>query len=186
LFAQREMMTFGVKAGAPVISSFEIDRAPASYQTNYQKLLIGLTYETPLTKSASIEADASYHPEKFRYHPPCIAQKSGCSSVNLNPDGYSLEFPLLLKMHRDLNTAARPFVETGLSGRSTTMSRETHWNLGFNLGAGVDFHGNGFHFYPEARYTHWFFDGELIAGSNMHQNLEDFRVFLGFSYAFRK
>jgi hypothetical protein len=200
LFAQREMMTFGVKAGVPVNWSFEIDRVRAADQTNYQKVFLGLTYETALTKSVSLETDAMYHPEKYRFHRPCIATKSGCIIPELNweTNGYSLEFPIFLKKDWDLASTARLFVETGPSGRSTTMSactppevvcsyrRETHWNLGYNLGGGVDFQGIGFHFYPEARYTRWFFDDELLADTNMHQNLADFRAFLGFSYGFRK
>ena len=134
LFAQREMMTFGVKGGAQLNQSFdfgsESEMPPYTIKTNYVRTPIGLTFEKPLSGSVSIAADATYNPERFRYQQqnrqPCIvAMKAVLCTVsvtNWESHGYTLEFPVVVKKYWQLGSRERFFANAGMSFRSMTLS----------------------------------------------------------------
>ena len=59
LLAQREMMTFGVKGGAQLTSSFQYkELTDLETEANYVRPILRLTFEKPLSQTISIEADA--------------------------------------------------------------------------------------------------------------------------------
>jgi hypothetical protein len=69
-------MTFGIKAGAQLTRSFSFDggsiTADAGAETNYIRPIIGLVFEKRLSPTISIQVDALYNREKFRYQQQCV------------------------------------------------------------------------------------------------------------------
>jgi hypothetical protein len=215
LFAQREMMTFGVKGGAQLTKSFvfesERGEPDASKETNYTRPILGLTFEKPLPKAISIEVDATYNPERFRYQQHCVVRtKSGiCSGTvtDWESHGYTLELPVVVKKYWGERSRERYFANSGISFRRMTLSnwrdptfpfclpppttpvpfcsyiaQNTHSSLGFVFGGGVDFRFDYFHLYPELRYTRWL--GNEFTGRTdiLQPNQNALTILLGFSY----
>jgi hypothetical protein len=127
LFAQREMMTFGVKGGAQVTESFTLGTSSSSLffqETNYTKPNLGLTFEKPLWHGISIGMDAIYKSERFRSQEHSVCFKQGCVGRDFEWEshGYTLEFPVVVKKYWSIGNQERYFVDSGLSFRRTTLS----------------------------------------------------------------
>ncbi len=200
LFAQRELMTFGVKGGVQINSSFHLNESESGgTETNYHKPALGLSFQIPLSQGISIEANALFNQEQYRYYKLCIPTKQGCSVTTIidwETHGHTLEFPVVLKKYWEPGSQYRVFAEIGISARSTTLSscnfyptyfcsgyrRESYGNFGFVFGGGVDIRNGRFHFYPELRYTRW--PHEAFPRSSVRPNPDEFKVLFGFSYAY--
>jgi len=205
------MMTFGVKGGAQLTSSFQFKEIGMfETEAKYVRPILGLTFEKPLSQTISIEADALYNPEKYRYHQDCFPTKQGCIGQPLDWEthGHTLEFPVVVKKFWGTDIRDRFFANTGISVRSMTMSSwappypcdptpppsgtfcdyiqtDTHGSFGFVFGGGVDFRRGHFHFYPELRYTRWL--GNEWSGNNnvvnvLRPNQNALNILLGFTF----
>jgi len=202
-FAQPQQMTIGIKGGAQLNTSFYFDQG-AGVETNYVRPILGVTFEKPLSPTISIEADALYNPEKFRYPPYCVAPQPTCSSgIEWETHGHTLEFPVILKKYWGTSLRDRYFANAGISVRRMTMStwtnvscapspapgsfcsyvlQDTHGSFGFVFGGGVDFSRKDFHFYPELRYTRWL-SNEWTGNVNILQpNQNALSMLIGFSF----
>jgi hypothetical protein len=208
LFAQREMMTFGVKGGAQLTSSFQYkDLRSLETEAKYVRPIVGLTFEKPLSQTISIGADALYNPEKYRFQQSCLPTKQGCvgAVVDWETHGHTLEFPVVVKKYWGTNVRDRFFANTGMSFRSMTMSSwalptvcapppttptafcdfildDTHGTLGFVFGGGVDFQRGHFHFYPELRYTRWLGNRWTERSELLNPNQNALNILLGFTF----
>ncbi len=142
-----QLLSFGVKAGAQLTSSFDENptllAAQGPWQIDDSRFIIGPTAEIgiPLV-GLRLEADALYHREGFN---------STGQSVHANV----WEFPIILKYRLPV-PLIKPYAGIGYAPRLTGISSQsTNLSHGVVLSAGVSFGLLRIHVAPEIRYTRW-------------------------------
>src|SRR5215831_5846512 len=120
--ALAQSVSFGVKAGTPVIDEFQVNNQesnPASYSDDTPRYTIGPVFELHLPHHFSVGAEALYKPLRYDYFP------FGFQSFRAETTANSWEFPVLVR--RYITTGVRPFVSGGISfshifSSSTTLT----------------------------------------------------------------
>ena len=165
---QAQPISFGAKAGVPILDFFETTKGnEASYFTNTKRYLIGGTVEFHLPWRFSIEVDGLYRRLGYQYE-----QSIPNNTFTTKTVANSWEFPALVKWEI-IPGPIRPFVDTGASfrnisgiqqirniaGTDTNISTATEFNkrndIGFVAGFGIAFKAGPVRLSPEFRYTRW-------------------------------
>ena len=165
-----QFISAGVKAGVPLNDGYQYHccgpvNAPSITTNRY---VIGPEVEVRLPFHLGLESDALYR------------------HYNVNGSGLSQwEFPVLLKYRFKGVPLLHPFADAGPIfnyGSSLKYNTVKTSDVGFVLGAGVDFHALLLHITPEFRYIHWSQPGlppDYVTVST-NQNQSEFLV--GFTF----
>jgi hypothetical protein len=164
-----QALTIGVVGG--VRATDDVNTSVAMPES--RRYVVGPSVELRLPRNFSIEVDALYHRQGYRYVAPPIIGLSGIYDESERANSW--EFPILLKYKLPVPTV-KAFVEAGLSPRTIsgkaadvnvvfnccayspptyTTTKVDSSGLGIVAGGGVQFLIGRLRVSPEARYTYW-------------------------------
>lgn len=203
--ARAQLVSFGIKAGAPLTDAVRGNFGGDSEASRYTA---GLLLELRLPASFAFEADILYGRTGYR-----ASQSDRSITTTGQVRANSWEVPLLVKYHLPVASEARPFVHGGyvirrlsgvkghvhIFGTSPDMgipidatfpvnaSQALHEDPthGIAAGAGLRLGGGRFHLSPEVRYTRWTgrpFDEQGPRGFFLQSSQNQVELLVGLSF----
>lgn len=168
-------LSIGLKGGVSLTDAYKDNNNGGLRQYSDAKdYIIGPFAELRLPFGLGAEADALYRPLSF-----AVSQPNFKSSTRFS----TWEFPILAK-YRFGPPIIKPYIDAGISFRSTTSNTRYLSNKGFTIGAGLDIKALIIHISPELRYTRWGDDAKEIAnsGAPAYSNVNQVEFLVGLAF----
>ena len=183
-----QLVSFGVKIGAPLSDSF----ADATFQgsvpavtirsfSDAKKYIVGPMAELHLPFGFSINADGLYRPLRLVMVSEVSTQTFGERVTSANYGSWEVT-PVL--RYRFLHTPmVKPFAEAGPTFRFLEAPLDNYLSdRGFTLGAGVEVKFLRLRIAPELRYTRWGSDHSVTSAFPLQSNQNQAEFLAGFSF----